>query len=215
MEYRNKHRGILSRCNADSLRIVGTIEPGRLTESCFVCCSTPSCCPCCSIFPCCGESEYITLLRESSSYIYVRENSLEWNYPDIVMKPGSCFGVDPCLYTVQDNVKVIYFDDLMFDRITDQTRVCNECRTCLCGGRGERVRIDSPICFNCCQRSSFPFPCLPFCCPTSLCPCMLMHEIYMEDAQKGLHEIKKVRSLALQNELYSKRADFEFRPNMR
>jgi hypothetical protein len=32
---------------------------------------------------------------------------------------------------------VLYFDDKMFERISDQTRCCNECRTCLFGGKGD------------------------------------------------------------------------------
>jgi len=53
------------------------------------------------------------------------------------MKPGLCCGVDPCEYDVQDNISVLYFDDKMFERITDQTRFCNECRTCMFGGKGK------------------------------------------------------------------------------
>eukprot|EP01034_Spumella_vulgaris_P022581 gene22579-28714_t len=75
------------------------------------------------------------------------------------MKPGLCFGVDPCMYDIQDNVKTIYFDDIII-----------------------------------CQRSAFPCPCVPICCPKTLFPCILRHEIYMEDAQKGLYEIKKARN---------------------
>ena len=119
------------------------------------------------------------------------------------MQPGVCCGVDPCLYDVQDRVHTVYFDDVMFDRITDQTRFCNECRTCCFGGKGERVRMDSPVCCSCCQRGSFPCFCIPICCPKSLCPCILRHEIYVADAQKGLHEIKKAHELAMNNELYA------------
>lgn len=111
------------------------------------------------------------------------------------------------MYDVQDNVTVLYFDDVMFESITDQTRACNECRTCLFGGRGERVRVDSPVCCSCCQRASFPCPCVPTCCPKSLFPCLLRHEIYMEDAQKGLYEIKKARSKALESDFYCKQSD--------
>ncbi len=92
---------------------------------------------------------------------------------------------------------VLYFDDPMFDRITDQTRVCNECRTCFCGGRGERIRIDAPCCFNLCLRSSCPCPCVPVCCPTFFCPCVLRNDLFLEDAQKGMFEIKKARDAAL------------------
>ena len=92
----------------------------------------------------------------------------------------------------------------------DQTRACNEFQTCCFGGRGERIRLDSPACCQCCQRSTFPCPCLPTCCPLSLCPCLLRFEIYVEDAQKGLYEIKKAREAALQNKFYSKPNDFKY-----
>ena len=52
------------------------------------------------------------------------------------MVDGPCCGVDPCLYDVQDNIKVIYYDDQVFEQVTDRTRSCNECRTCLFGGAG-------------------------------------------------------------------------------
>jgi len=78
---------------------------------------------------------------------------------------------------------VLYFDDPIFNRITDQTRLCNECRTYCCGGRGERVQIDSPCCFNLCHRSRPPCPVVPVCCPKLLVPCMLKYEIFLEDAQ--------------------------------
>jgi hypothetical protein len=194
MSHRNKIRQILSRKESQSFEIMGSISPGELTNGCMVCCQSPACCPLCAVCPCCADAEYVTISRKASAYIYIRENSLEWNEPVVVMKPGLCFGVDPCMYDIQDNVRTIYFDDIMFDRITDQTRTCNECRTCICGGRGERVRIDSPICCSICQRSAFPCPCVPICCPKSFCPCILRHEIYMEDAQKGLYEIKKARN---------------------
>ena len=70
---------------------------------------------------------------------------------------------------------------------------------------GERVHFASPICCGCCQLAAPPCPCLcvPVCCPQALCPCVLQKEIYMEDAQKGLYEIKKAVSGAMTNELYN------------
>ena len=86
----------------------------------------------------------------------------------------------------------VYFDDPVFNRISDQTRCCNECRTCCCGGSGERIQIDSPCCFNICQRGSYPCPCVPICCPTAIFSCALKYELYVEDAQKGMYEIQQV-----------------------
>ncbi len=116
-----------------------------------------------------------------------------------MLQKGSCFGVDPCMFDIQDHVTVLYFDDPMFDRITDQTRFCNQCRTCLCGGRGERLRIDAPFCFDICLRGSCPCPCVPICCPTWFCPCVLRHYLFLDDAQKGMFEIKKARIEALRS----------------
>lgn len=202
VEYRNKLRKIMSRKDTKAIEVRDTIVPGEHIDGCFVCCAAPASCPLCSCCPCCGDAKYITVLRSASSYIYIRENSIEWNEPEIVMQRGLCCGVDPCLYEVQDNIKVLYFDDVMFENMTDQTRTCNECRTCLFGGKGERVQMDSPICCGCCQRGSFPCLMVPVCCPRAICPCILRHEVYMQDAQKGLYEIKKSRSAALNNKLY-------------
>jgi hypothetical protein len=197
----------MSRQNNTSFEIVNSIRPGQHIDGCLVCCAAPACCPLLFICPCFGDAEYIRALRKSSTYIYIRENSIEWNEPGLMLKQGTCCGIDPCAYDVQDSVTVIYFDDVMFEGITDQTRTCNECRTCLFGGRGERVRMDSPLCCSCCQRASFPCPCVPACCPRSVFPCLLRHEIHMEDAQKGLYEIKKARARALESGLYAQQEE--------
>jgi hypothetical protein len=195
-------RRMMSRRKANQIRVLHSLETGKHTPHWLACCSAPTCCPMCSLFPCCTESEYVAVKRQASKYALVRENSIEWNDPDIVMKTGSCFGIDPCQYEIQDRVSVLYYDDPMFDRITDQTRFCNECRTCMCGGRGERIQIDSPCCFMFCQRASW-LPFVPMCCPNFLVPCALRHEIYVEDAQEGLHKIQEARKAALQNPLYN------------
>jgi len=83
-----------------------------------------------------------------------------------------------------------------------QTRPCNDILTCLFGGQGERIQIDSPCCFGCFQRSSFPCPFLPMCCPTTLFPCILRHEIYVSDAEQGTFQIKLAREAAFADPLY-------------
>lgn len=198
----NHGRKVMSRQQKDTINIITSLNPGQIIDGCLVCCSAPACCPLCALCPCCGDAEYITSKRNASTYIYIRENSVEWNEPSVVMQPGVCCGIDPCLYDVQDHVQVLYFDDVVFDRITDQTRCCNECRTCVFGGKGETIRMDSPICCSCCQRGSFPCVCIPVCCPKAICPCILRYEIYLEDAQKGLFEIKRAREKALSSDMY-------------
>ncbi|KAJ1435573.1 hypothetical protein B484DRAFT_428834 [Ochromonadaceae sp. CCMP2298] len=203
----NRGRRMMSRMDKNTFEIVSSVAPGRTIDGCFVCCAAPACCPLLAVCPCCGDAEYIKLLRQASTYIHIRENSIEWNDPGLVLKPGLCCGIDPCMYDVSDSINVVYFDDVMFGSITDKTRTCNECRTCLFGGRGERIRIDAPVCCGCCQRASFPCLCVPSCFPRSLCPCLLRHEIYMEDAQKGLYEIKKTRKGALESNFYCRQGE--------
>lgn len=64
--------------------------------------------------------------HESSKYVYIRENSIEWNTPAITVAQGACCGIDPCLYTVRDRVHVLYFDDPVLDHITDQVNFLRE-----------------------------------------------------------------------------------------
>mmetsp|Transcript_25248 Transcript_25248/g.25477 ORF Transcript_25248/g.25477 Transcript_25248/m.25477 type:complete len:229 (+) Transcript_25248:102-788(+) len=200
--FRNRGRNIMSRTNANTIQIISTLKPGMHSPSCFVCCHAPSCCALCSIFPCCNDPEYIILSRESSKYIYIRENSIEWNDPEISLSNGPCFGVDPCMYEIRDRISVLYYDDPIFDRISDKTRCCNTLLTCLCGGKGERIQIDSPCCFNLCQRASCPCPCLPICLPNCMFSCFLRHDIFVSDAQQGMFQIEMARKAALSDALY-------------
>lgn len=98
---------------------------------------------------------------------------------------------------------MLYYDDMLFDRISDQTRFCNEFLTCIFGGKGERIHFDSPMCCGACQRGSAPCICVPTCCTRSLCPCMLRHEIYVADAQKALYDINKAKTAAATHELFA------------
>jgi hypothetical protein len=161
---------MLSRVDQTSISIVKTITPGKKTNSCFVCCNAPSCCAICSICPCCDYSEFLVTRRESSKYFHVRENSIEWNAPEIIMRDGNCFGIDPCIFDVRDNAKVLFFDDPMFMQLTNTTRLCNEFWSCLCGGRGERLQISSTCCFGMGYRGKCPCLCIPICCPHGTIP---------------------------------------------
>ena len=142
--------------------------------------------------------------RESSKYVYIRESSLEWNEPAITCTSGACLGIDPCLFDVQDHVRVVYFDDPMLQRLTNTTRTCNECRTCLFGGRGERIQISAPCCCGLAYRATCPCPCMcvPVCCPTALFPCTMRHEIYLEDANQGIYALQAAIRSAQENPLY-------------
>lgn len=48
------------------------------------------------IFPCCDQSEYLVSKRESSKYFYIRENSIEYNEPQVMMKVQRIL----CMYTI-------------------------------------------------------------------------------------------------------------------
>lgn len=130
----NKGRPMMSRSSSSNIKILNSLRPGVTTPSCLACCAAPACCPILALCPCCTDAEYVSQQRQASAYILLREHSLEWNAPRVVLRRGMCFGLDPCVYQVQDHVTVLYYDDVMFDRITDQTRCCNEFRTCICGG---------------------------------------------------------------------------------
>jgi hypothetical protein len=165
--YHNNGRKMLSRINSSSISIFHSIAPGKKVNGCYVCCNAPSCCAICSIVPCCDDSHFLVAQRESSKYFHIRENSIEWNEPEIIMREGNCCGLDPCIFEVQDRVKVIYFDDSMFGKLRNVTRHCNEFRTCLFGGRGERIQISNPCCCGLGYRATC-CPCVPICCPQGL-----------------------------------------------
>jgi hypothetical protein len=194
---------MMMRQHDDAIGIRMALEPGKDVPGCCVCCRAPPCCALCGLSPCCQDAQYVVHKREASKYIWIRENSLEWNDPEIVLKNGSCFGVDPCEYDLQDRVVVLYFDDPRFDQITNKTRCCNEARTCICGGKGERMLINAPCFLGCCYRASYPCPFVPGCCPLSCCPCVSTHEIWTADAQKGLYEIKKARAAEMTDKRYN------------
>ncbi|RYH19020.1 hypothetical protein EON65_26580 [archaeon] len=104
--YKNAGRPIMSRQDRHSIGLVASLMPSQVTPGCLMCCSAPACCPLCAVCPCCGDAEYIAAKRKASTYIFIRENSIEWNDPKIVMQTGVCCGVDPCMYDVQDHVQV-------------------------------------------------------------------------------------------------------------
>ena len=79
----NYGRKMLSKEHDDRIRIVKAIPPGEDTFGCIACCHAPSCCALLSLCPCCTNPEYIIHKRASSKYIYIRENSIEWNDPEV------------------------------------------------------------------------------------------------------------------------------------
>jgi hypothetical protein len=189
-------RIMLSRAHANTITITHVIQPGTKTFPFYAGCYSPEAMPCCAILPCCMDPKYIVKEVETSKYIYVRENSIEWNSPKKVTKEGNCCGDSLCLYRAQDDIKVLYFDDPMFNNINNRTRPCNTCQTFLCGGEGERVQFDSKFCFDCCYRAYPPLFCVPCCCYPCCRMAVIRHEIWVENAEDAIRDIKQARDNA-------------------
>ena len=104
------------------------------------------------------------------------------------------------------NVPFIFKIDNSSSKPCSFFRYCNEFQTCLFGGQGERIQIDSPCCFSLFHRSSCPCICVPIFCPNMMAPCILNHNIYVRDAQKGKYSIDQARQAAHANSLYNDEA---------
>ena len=135
------------------------------------------------------------LLCTPSSWlsIFVRENGLEWNNPSTQPAKGDFCGQSCEELSVMDNVTVLYFDDIHFDHVRDDTRPCNAFWTFCCGGRGEQVQIESTFCFGCCTRGRDNRICIPVCCPEFFCPCIAKAELWVEDAPTAVRIIRDAR----------------------
>lgn len=183
------------------INLLAILVPGTNSAGCCVMCDAPSCLPGLSILPCWDDAEYVKIKREASKYVFIRENSIEYNDPVVAFKFGHCCCcVDPCEYVIDDNVTVIYFDDPIFERMTDQQELCNSCSVVCFGGKGERIKFENTCCFDMCVIGLPPCPIIPRCCPRICCPCYHIKELYVDDAQKAIYEIKKARSLALEHQ---------------
>mmetsp|Transcript_30897 Transcript_30897/g.35512 ORF Transcript_30897/g.35512 Transcript_30897/m.35512 type:complete len:219 (-) Transcript_30897:129-785(-) len=187
-------RRMLSRVVGDRIRITHIIQPGNRILGCCTCCNAPDSCPLLAYCPCFDYPGYIVNEVNSSRYIYVRENSLEWNNPQMQSAKGNCCGMACCELVVMDDITVLYFDDMYFDDVSNSTRRCNDCKTFFCGGRGEQVIIDSRFCFGMCKRGRKPFFCVPSCFPDVCCPCFVKSELWVEDAKSAVETIKMVRA---------------------
>jgi len=78
---------MVSRANFNAFAVKLVVPYG-----CLSCCYAPECMPCCALLPCVKDPKYIVKELEASKYIYIRENSLEWNQPMKVNKEGDCCG---------------------------------------------------------------------------------------------------------------------------
>jgi len=198
-------RLMMSRANASFITVTNVVPHGSKTYGCCACCYAPEICPGCALLPCVRDPKYIVKEMEASKYIYIRENSLEWNAPMKIQKEGDCFGSSCCYFRAKDNVKVMYFDDPAFDQITDKTPTCNDMKTWCCGGEGERIEITAKFCWGCCYRAYPPFICgFPtccyvlgqLCCVGELCVCVQKADIWVENASDAMRDIKEARDNA-------------------
>lgn len=80
--------------------------------------------------------------------------------------------------------------------VRDETRYCNSCRTLVCGGYGELVRIESSFCCGLFKRGRFGVPCAPVFCPDMCCPCLVKSELWVEDAKSAVQIITMARDNA-------------------
>lgn len=188
-------RRMISRVKGDRIRLTHIVEPGERVKGCCTCFSAPRLFPMLSYWLCCVDYPKRTVNKlNSSKYVYIRENSIEFNTPEIRAANGLWFGSACCRLSVKDKVTVIYFDDMHFSRVTDVTRPCNEFKTFCCGGDGEKVQIDSRFCCGLCKRAQCAYVCIPSCFSEQCCPCLVAsHEIYVEDAQTAVEAINMAR----------------------
>mmetsp|Transcript_12033 Transcript_12033/g.17103 ORF Transcript_12033/g.17103 Transcript_12033/m.17103 type:complete len:216 (-) Transcript_12033:706-1353(-) len=190
-------RRMLSRVSGDGVRITHTIQPGSREKGVLTCFHAPDNCPYLASFPCIDWPSYIVSTFNASHYIHVRENSLEWNTPRMQMARGDCCGCSPCQLAVRDDVTVLYFDDIHFNDVKDDTRNCNDGKTFWCGGRGEKIRIETDFAFGMLRRGrGGAISCVPTCCCTEVlcCPCTAVEsEIWVENADSAVKIIKMAR----------------------
>lgn len=187
-------RRMLSRVASDRIRITHILQPGNRKLGCCTCSHAPDKCPFLAYCPCFDYPGYIVNEVNSSKYIYIRENSLEWNNPKMQVAAGNCCGMSCCDLVVMDDITVLHFDDLHFDTVADNTRRCNNCKTFWCGGRGEQIIIDSRFCLGMCKRGRGSLMCcIPSCCPDWCCPCFVKSELWVEDAKSAVKAIKMAR----------------------
>eukprot|EP00804_Cyclotella_cryptica_P023215 CCRYP_000392-RB/>CCRYP_000392-RB protein AED:0.12 eAED:0.12 QI:208/1/1/1/0.75/0.6/5/501/229 len=200
-------RPMISRSSGDRVKITHTIQPGKEETGCMTCFYSPPEYPILSKCPCFDYPEYAVNEIRASQYIYIRENSVEYNQPTLQPSKSTttlttilCCGHSPTDLAVRDSVSVIYYDDMLMDNIRNDTRTCHALHTFCCGGKGEAVRLESTFCGDACYRGRGVgdggcccFCCVPVCCPEWICPCGVRKTIYVEDAETAVRIITNAR----------------------
>jgi len=162
----------------------------------YRCFEAPSCClfGFCTELPCVGMPKSIIEKQNASRYVYVRENSLEYNNPKIKVANGLCCGYSCSDYRVEDHVSVIYYDDPHFQSLTNGSRSCDDWVAFCCGSPGERIIVESRFCCGYCRRGEAPCCVWPVCCPISCGKgCVYYHSIRVDSADVAIARIEMVR----------------------
>lgn len=172
------------------VKITHTLEPGKDETGCLTCFYSPTEYPILAKCPCYDYPEYIVNEMSSSRYIYIRENSIEYNSPSLQPAKSTthistvlCCGNSPTELVVRDRITVLYFDDIIFDSVRNDTRPFNPLITFCCGGHGEAVQLESRYCWDMCYRSRgcgiCCIPCIPVICPDCVCPCAARVSVFV------------------------------------
>jgi len=189
-------RPMLSLQNASAIAITRHIETGKTQYGCIKCIHAPdNCWWCMFAAPCCKYPKKISDRLEESKYVYVRENSVEWNDPTITFEDCDCLiPFNPCALRVADNITVLYFDDPSFEKIQNKSCGCiTNCLQYICGGKGQKVRFANMFCCCCVVGKNGPC-CVPICCAT---PNNSQSYIcYVKDAGSAAAEIKQAKANA-------------------
>ena len=122
---------------ACKVKITHTIAPGKEETGCLACFYAPPKLPILTKCPCFDYPEYIVNKIRASQYVYVRENSIEYNQPTLQPAPADrsslfeeclCCGRSRNVVMVRDRVSVVYFDDELYDDVRNDTRCCARMR---------------------------------------------------------------------------------------
>ncbi|CAM9439300.1 unnamed protein product [Scytosiphon promiscuus] len=140
-------RPIMSRHCRDNIPVRETLQPvDTEVDGTGACCDTaPSRLPClASVLPCCVYPEELEHARRESSYLVIRDSSVEFNNPKVAMGPrpaatnassakgaahegqgqmysGACGRWWCCTFHIRDDARVLYFDDPVFADVTAVT----------------------------------------------------------------------------------------------
>ena len=102
---------------------------------------------------------------------------------------GHYVGACGCTYHVQDDARVLYFDDPVMDDVEARTSpCCIALRRCLCGSQSQAVRVQSRICCGGCVRTRglHGLPCIPACCVCLCGPAALRYDMPAKVSTKRL-----------------------------